>query len=159
MIRWGPFAGNDARTVSYSVSGPDGSYIFSGVASFDGRQRETVGASSMLIQLPAPSPLSGLAGNGMVYLNWPRQPGVAGYCVYLWPKGGLYSQAKLDVGIPDKDYLAVTNLTNNTEYYFSVTAYDTARHESGRSERTCGWCHPRRTEVLGLYGLTGHTTA
>ena len=134
MIRWGPFGDNLARTFSYSVSGPDGSYTFSGVASFDGRQRETVGTSSLLIQLPAPSPLSGIAGNAAAYLLWPRPVGVAGYYVYVWPDGGLYSQKRLDVGVPDRDYFSVTNLTNNTKYYFSVTAYDAARHESGRSE-------------------------
>ena len=35
-IRWGPFLDAQARTVSYQLSGPDGTYTLSGAGSFDG---------------------------------------------------------------------------------------------------------------------------
>lgn len=42
-IRWGPFLDAQARTLSYRLSGPDGSYELSGAGSFDGFGVETPG--------------------------------------------------------------------------------------------------------------------
>ena len=42
-IRWGPFLDAQARTVSYRLSGSDGSYELSGAGSFDGFDSETPG--------------------------------------------------------------------------------------------------------------------
>ena len=42
-VRWGPFLDAQERTLSFRLSGPDGSYELSGSGSFDGFSRETTG--------------------------------------------------------------------------------------------------------------------
>ena len=134
LIRWGPFPDYQARTFSYSVSGPDGDYSFDGAASFDGINRDATGDTTTVIRFPAPTSLIAVAGNGAVYLRWDRMPGAVGYNVYFRTAGNVNSPQVLNVGNPGMDYFPVNGLTNNTEYYFSVTAYDLTQHESGRSE-------------------------
>jgi len=60
--------------------------------------------------------------------------GVKGYKIYYGTKsvntsGGSYDKGPIDVG--NKISYNVLNLTNNTKYYFAVTAYDAAGNESG----------------------------
>jgi len=134
LILWGPFLDHQARTLSYSVGGPNGDYAFDGAASFDGINRSAMGDISTVIQLPTPTNLTAIAGNGTVNLRWTRPSGVAGYNVYFWTPGNVNSPQVLNAGNPGGDYFPVTGLANNTEYYFSVTAYDSEGHESGHSE-------------------------
>ena len=134
LIRWGPFLDHQARTLSYSVTGPDGDYSFDGAASFDGINRPATGDATTVIGFPAPANLAAVAGNGAVHLRWDRLSGATGYNVYFWTVGNLNSPQVLNAGNPSTDYFPVNGLANNTAYYFSVTAYNSAGHESGHSE-------------------------
>jgi hypothetical protein len=59
-VRWGPFQNNTNRVLSYSLTGPDGTYTLTGVVSFDGRSypiqggNQFVVSNAVLAQLPAP---------------------------------------------------------------------------------------------------------
>lgn len=46
-VRWGPFFDANQRTLTYAVSGPDGSYVLGGVASFDGSSLVTTGDANL----------------------------------------------------------------------------------------------------------------
>lgn len=82
-----------------------------------------------------------------VTLAWDASPGsdIAGYNVYYRTTSGSSSQP-LDVG--NVTTATVPNLTDSTTYFFSVTAYNTARLESQRSNEVSYTTPPQ------LYSLT-----
>jgi hypothetical protein len=49
-VKWGPFFDDSARTLTYEVTGPDGTYAVTGVGSFDGVSVPTTGDSSLTIE-------------------------------------------------------------------------------------------------------------
>ncbi len=85
-VKWGPFFDINARTLTYQLSGSDGSYTFSGSGSFDGGSvgitgdRELVigggGGSSTVVSTITPS-----AGGGTVSLLVTPNAGVSAYAV------------------------------------------------------------------------------
>jgi hypothetical protein len=48
-VKWGPFFDSSARTLNYTLSGPDGNYTISGVASMDGANQTTTGQNVVVI--------------------------------------------------------------------------------------------------------------
>jgi hypothetical protein len=77
------------------------------------------------------------AGGGSASLAWDPPAGavnLAGYRVYYGTAPGAYIQP-LGRGVDAKSAttLTVTGLQGGTNYYFAVTAYDTANIESGFS--------------------------
>jgi len=127
-IEWGPFMDHTARNLSYTVSGMDGTYAISGLTSFDGKSYATAGNSTVYIYFPAPTNLVAVAGNQAVYLRWPRISGARGYNVHFWAAGAANNVQIRDAGTPDI-YFGVAGLTNSTQYYFTVAAYDSQGHE------------------------------
>jgi hypothetical protein len=61
-ICWGPFLDAQARTVSYHLSGPDGTYELSGAGSFDGFGTQTPGDQIVVVE-NHPYLAHGVAGN------------------------------------------------------------------------------------------------
>ena len=68
-IRWGPFQDTTARTLTYSLLGPDGDYTISGWASFDGLSFPISGATLLqstgavaFVATPVISPADGTLG-------------------------------------------------------------------------------------------------
>jgi PKD repeat protein len=75
-----------------------------------------------------------LASAGSVNLAWDAvsSSSLAGYKIHYGSAAGSYTAA-LDVG--NRTSYTVPNLTDGATYYFAVTAYDTARSESGFSNQ------------------------
>ena len=74
--------------------------------------------------------------SGEVTVSWGenKEVDLAGYKIYYGTDSRNYSD-NVDVGLTTTHKL--TGLTNNTEYYFSVTAYDTLKNESDYSAEIC----------------------
>jgi hypothetical protein len=80
-----------------------------------------------------------------VILAWDAndEPDLAGYTLYgreglrgpPWDEIGTYPEEELSD--PLNPMVTVTDLKNDTAYYFTVTAYDTEENESGFSRSVC----------------------
>ena len=80
------------------------------------------------------------------------EPDLAGYKVYYGTQPGIYGSV-LDVG--NVTQYTVTGLEPETRYYFSLTAYDTSRNESGFSAEVSAATDPPHQLVSGLGGTSG----
>jgi hypothetical protein len=72
MVKWGPFFGNAAVTLSYTVTGNPGTYIVSGLGSFDGVPVPATGNSQIVISgLPVitnpPQSQAAFAGSNVIF--------------------------------------------------------------------------------------------
>lgn len=81
----------------------------------------------------APTGLSATAGDGQVTLSWTAnsEPDMAGYNIYRSSDGTSYTKVNGDP-VADTTYVA-TGLTNGQQYWFKITAVDTAGNESAYS--------------------------
>jgi hypothetical protein len=81
---------------------------------------------------------TGLAFAGYVRLMWDASPdtNVVGYAIYHGPSSGNYS-TRIEVG--NKLNIALTNLANNSNYYFVATAYTAEGIESLPSNEVNGY--------------------
>ncbi|WP_338554723.1 Ig-like domain-containing protein [Paenibacillus sp. KS-LC4] len=71
---------------------------------------------------PAPTALTGAAGNGTVTLSWTGAPGAVSYSIYVSPMAGNYGTVPTPIAVVSSENFTVTGLTNGTTYYFIVTA-------------------------------------
>ncbi|WP_438444213.1 fibronectin type III domain-containing protein [Gorillibacterium sp. sgz5001074] len=162
-LSWTPVSDGDLMTYTVYISedqgsswvkaypGATASYIHSGavngrtyryaVTATDRSQNESAKSETVegtpQADLPpaAPTGVTAIPGNGYVKVSWPANPetDIMGYNVYVSSDGGNYWGDIFDVG-PEREY-TVSNLTNGQPYTFAVSAYDTAGHHSGLSER------------------------
>mgnify|MGYP006299498725 CR=1 FL=1 len=93
---------------------------------------------------------------GDVNVTWDpnSEPDLSGYKVYYGTSSRSYSTI-LDVGNTTEH--TITNLTDGVQYYFAVTAYDTALNESGYSEEVNTFVGNSDTTPPARPNLTGYT--
>ncbi|MGM0554507.1 MAG: DUF1566 domain-containing protein, partial [Pseudomonadota bacterium] len=95
----------------------------------------TVAAS---FALPAPPDLVATAGDEVVGLSWTAVTGATDYCVYVSENAGIHpdtaaSYDDLGCGIATASHM-VADLTNDTAYYFVVTASDGSKESAASNE-------------------------
>jgi len=103
-------AGTDTLTVSYSG---DSNYL------------AATGSSSVTVTPAAPTGLTATAGNGTVALSWTAISGATSYNIYRGTTSGGESATPIATGITTTGYTD-TGLTNGQEYYYEVTAVNSA---------------------------------
>jgi hypothetical protein len=102
-------------------------------STYSGWISATPGTGGDITPPAAPTGLAATAGDRLVMLGWTAntEPDLAGYTVYRSiSKDGPYSE--IACGVSANTY-ADNSVTNNTGYYYVVTAADTAMNESSFS--------------------------
>jgi hypothetical protein len=81
--------------------------------------------SSGTLSPPAtPTGLSGIAGNASAILSWTADPGATSYNIYQGTTSG--GEGTTPVGTTTSTGFTVTGLTNGTQYYFKISATNSA---------------------------------
>lgn len=100
-------------------------------------RRWGLSALTCLAALAAPA-----ARAGTVDLEWDPVPGASGYKVYYGLASGQYTQIK-DVG--NRSTTTMANLTDCTDYFMAVKAYNAYGESAEFSNEVSGWARPALT--------------
>jgi fibronectin type 3 domain-containing protein len=119
-------AGSSVLTMNTTTAAPP--YALSLTVTGTSGTLAHAGATTLLVDLPAPASLTATAGNALVSLSWPASVGASGYHVKRSRlPGGPYTT----VGCASGTTFTDTTVANGTTYYYVVSAYFTAGTNAG----------------------------